>query len=60
MIQRRLTFQFDLHELGYTKLKSFMLSIPEISIENDGTTYASGILKNTSNGFSVFLDLQND
>ena len=45
MIQRRITFPFDLHELGFTKLKSFLQSITEVEIENDGTTFASVVLK---------------
>ncbi|CAD8052801.1 unnamed protein product [Paramecium primaurelia] len=44
MIQRKIQFTFDLHELGFTKLKCLIQGIDGISIINDGTTYASLIL----------------
>ncbi|KAM3138265.1 hypothetical protein pb186bvf_009541 [Paramecium bursaria] len=44
LIQRKINFNFDLHELGFTKLKCFIQSIQNVQIVNDGTTYASVIL----------------
>lgn len=36
---------FDLHSLGFSKLKNLLLTIPEVIIENPGTTFASAKLK---------------
>jgi OST-HTH/LOTUS domain len=45
LLQRRLPFTFDLHELGYTKLKQFLQTIDSVVIENDGSTNASIVLR---------------
>ena len=40
-----MNFSYDLHELGFSKLKHLLATIEDISIENPGTTYASARLK---------------
>ncbi|EGR28092.1 hypothetical protein IMG5_183490 [Ichthyophthirius multifiliis] len=45
LIQKSIDFPFDLHELGFPKLKSLLQTIQDIIIENDGTTQAQAILK---------------
>ena len=44
MIEQEINFSFDLHELGFPKLKSLLNTINNVKIENDGTTQALAIL----------------
>jgi hypothetical protein len=46
MIQRKISFVFDLHSLGFSKLKTLLQTIDNIQIENDGTTHACAVLTN--------------
>lgn len=45
IFEYKLPFMFDLHSLGFSKLKNLLLTIPEVIIENPGTTFASAKLK---------------
>lgn len=44
MISRRINFQFDLHEIGFPKLKALLSTLDNVIVENDGTTYACAVL----------------
>ncbi|KAL4459358.1 hypothetical protein ABPG74_017971 [Tetrahymena malaccensis] len=50
LIQKKIEFTFDLHELGFPKLKSLLQTIADVIIENDGTTQAQAVLKQNLSG----------
>lgn len=45
MIKKRINFPLDLHELGFPKLKSFLLTIDGVEIDKDSSTRAQAIYK---------------